>query len=84
MNNKEQKLENKHLTANDANVPVMRRIFSDAQYEWMLRNFPFKLMYRKVPFDGAYIWKPKWGWTKRQIADAENKADELMKGLKWE
>lgn len=80
----ENKASTNDQTQHDAKLPVMRRIFSDAQYEWMLRNLPFRMMYRKVPFDGAYIWKPKWGWTKRQISEAEKKADELMKGLKWE
>lgn len=63
---------------------LIRRIFSDNQYEWMLKNLPLRLMYVKVPFDGTYVWRPRFGFTDKQISEAQAKADELSKGLNWE
>lgn len=82
--NEEQKID-KPQTANSIKQCVMRRIFSDSQYDWMMRNLPFRVMYVHRWIDSQHkMWLPRWGWSKRQIADAEKKTDELMKGLKWD
>ena len=81
----EQKLDNTTEPQHDAKLPVMRGIFSDSQYDWMMRNLPFRVMYVHRWIDSQHkMWLPRWGYSKRQIADAKKKADELMKGLKWE
>jgi hypothetical protein len=63
---------------------IIGRIFSDKQYEWMLRNFPFKLMYKKVPFDGHYLWLPRYGVTKSMKEKAEKQAEKWLNGIKWD
>lgn len=52
-------------------------------YDWMLRNLPFKMMYHKVPFDGAFLWRPRFGWSKSQLEKAKKSAEERFKNIKW-
>lgn len=30
------------------------------------------------------MWFPRWGYSKRQIEDAEKRADERFKNIKWD
>ncbi len=54
-------------------------------YHWMISNLPFKLMYKHCWIDSQHkMWLPRWGWSKRQIADAEKRAKELAENIKWE
>lgn len=65
--------------------PLIRRVFSDTQYEWMLENFPFKLMYVRRWIDTQHqMWFPRWGYTERQMKESEEKAKELYDKIKWE
>ena len=50
----------------------------------MLLNFPRKLMYRKVLFDGQCIWLPRFGFTKSQKSEIEHKAKKIMRELIFE
>lgn len=66
-------------------VFFIRKIFSDSQYNWMMKNLPFRLMYSNRWIDSQHkMWLPRWGWSKKQIEEADKKADELMKKIKWE
>lgn len=56
----------------------------DRIYEWMVENLPFRIMYRKVPFDGSYIWKPRRGWTSKQLVKSEKFAEDMMRKIKWD
>jgi hypothetical protein len=61
------------------------KIFSDSQYDWMIKNLPFRLMYEHRWIDSQHkMWLPRWGWSKKQRADAEKRAEELSKNIKWE
>jgi hypothetical protein len=54
-------------------------------YHWLISNLPFRLMYKHVWIDTQHkMWLPRWGWSKRQIADAEKRAKELDDNIKWE
>jgi len=66
-------------------IPFIRRILSDAQYDWMLKNLPFRLMYSNRYIDSQHqMWFPRWGYSKRQIADAKKRAEEMKKSLKFD
>lgn len=56
------------------------KIIPDNVYEWMLRNFPYKLMYKKVYFGSSFMSVPRF--TKRQIEEVEEKVKEKYKDLK--
>jgi hypothetical protein len=60
------------------------KIISDTFYEWMLRNFPYRLMYRKVYFGSSFISVPKYGYTRKQKKESEERVKEKYKNLKWE
>lgn len=60
------------------------KLISDTFYEWMLRNFPYGLMYKKVYFGSSFISIPRYGFTKRQIEEAEEIVKEKYKDLKFE
>lgn len=62
----------------------MRKILPDSIYEWMLKVLPKKIMWVKTAFDGAYIWVPRWGYTQRQIMEADKYADNLLGKLKFD
>ena len=54
-------------------------------YHWMISNLPYWIMYKHVWIDTQHkMWLPRWGWSKRQIADAEKRAKELAENIKWE
>jgi hypothetical protein len=66
-------------------LPLIKRIFSDNQYDWMMRKFPFRLMYVRRWIDTQHqMWFPRWGYSKRQIENAEKRADEMFKNIKWD
>ncbi len=55
-------------------------IIMGSVYHWMISNLPFRIMYKHVWIDTQHkMWLPRWGWSKRQIADAEKKAKELAR-----
>ena len=64
----------------------IRKFVSDKTYEWMLKHLPFKLMHHKIPFGGATIWTPRWGYTEKQVKDAEEQVElkygNLLKKMK--
>lgn len=54
-------------------------------YHCMISNLPYWIMYKHVWIDSQHkMWIPRWGWSKRQIADAEKRAKELAENIKWE
>jgi hypothetical protein len=54
-------------------------------YHWMISNLPYCIMYKHVWIDTHHkMWLPRWGWSKKQIADAEKRAKELAENIKWE
>lgn len=60
-------------------------LFSHNIYHWMVVNLPFRLMYKQIWIDSQHkIWIPRWGWSKKQIKDADKKAEELNNNIKWE
>ncbi len=64
--------------------PLIRRIFSDSQYEWMLRNLPRRIMFVERAIDTQHtMWFPRWGVTEGQMERAKKWADEMMKKIKW-
>ena len=59
-------------------------IFSDKQYHWMLRKLPFRLMYKHKWIDSQHqIWYPRWGWSKIQMEEAKNSAEQYN-NIKWQ
>lgn len=69
---------------NTTNQPCFLHDFMGSVYHWMISNLPFRIMYKHVWIDTHKMWLPRWGWSKRQIADAEKKAKELAENIKWE
>ena len=58
---------------------------SDAQYDWMLRKLPFRLMYVHKWIDSQHkMWFPRWGWSKIKIEEAKKSVEENWKNIKWE
>ncbi len=61
----------------------IRKIVSERAYEWMLMNLPVKLMFVKRQIDSQHsMWMPRYGYTKRQIQEAEKRASDLINTLK--
>lgn len=66
-------------------LPFIRRILSDSQYDWMLNHFPFRIMYTHKQIDSQHkMWLPRWGWSSKQIDEAGKRAEELRRGIKWD
>ena len=66
------------------NKPLIRRIFSDNQYEWMLKNLPRKIMFVKRSIDTHNtMWFPRWGNTQRQMDESKKWADEMFEKINW-
>jgi len=55
-------------------------------YHWLMMNMPHWIMYKHVHFDSNKykVWVPRWGWSKKQLVDAEAKAKELDEKLDWD
>ena len=54
-------------------------------YHWLIVNLPFRLMYKHVWIDSQHkMWLPRWGWSKKQIENADKKAKELSKNITWD
>lgn len=61
----------------------MPRIKKYDLYHWMTCKLPFRLMYKQVWFDSHKIWIPRFGWSKKQIRDAEKQSKELYENIIW-
>lgn len=72
--------------SNENKAPILRiGAVMGSVYHWMLSNLPFKLMYKHCWIDSQHkMWLPRWGWSKRQIAEAEKRAKYLAENIKWE
>jgi hypothetical protein len=54
-------------------------------YHWMMINLPYYIMYKNVWIDTQHkMWIPRWGYSKKQIKNAEKEADNLMNNMKFE
>jgi hypothetical protein len=54
-------------------------------YHWLISNLPHWIMYKHCLIDSQHkMWLPRFGRSKRQIADAEKRAKELAENIKWE
>jgi hypothetical protein len=63
---------------------MIRKIFSEKQYHWMM-NLPHRVMYTHKWIDTQHkMWFPRWGLSNKQIEDAQKRADELYKSIKWD
>lgn len=49
----------------------------------IISKLPFRLMYKQVWFDLHKIWIPRFGWSKKQIRDAEKQSKELYENIIW-
>ncbi len=59
-------------------------LFSDNQYDWMMNNLPFRLMYHHVYIDSQHkMWLPRWGWSKIQLKKAKERADKLYSNINF-
>jgi hypothetical protein len=57
----------------------------DKIYHWCLINLPKLLMWKKVWVTrSSFIWHPRFGFSKIMVKRAEERANELIKGIKWE
>lgn len=64
---------------------MMRKFLTDRQYLWLLRNLPFKLMYKKVSIDNkSSIWIPRWGYPKCAIDKSKSDADRMYEDIRWD
>lgn len=62
----------------------MRRILENI-YHLMMEKLPFRLMHKRYRMDTQHdIWIPRWGYSKKQLSDADDAADKLNKNIKWE
>ena len=70
---------------NSTNQPCFLHDVMGSVYHWMISNLPYWIMYKHVWIDSQHkMWLPRWGWSKRQIADAEKRAKELSENIKLE
>lgn len=59
--------------------------FKEIFYNWCMENLPFNLMYHQQYIDSQHkMWLPRWGYSRKQLDDAEARAIELMKNVKFE
>ena len=59
-------------------------LFSDKQYDWLLRNLPHRVMYHKRWIDSQHqMWVPRWGASKIMMEEAEKRAEETFKNIKF-
>ena len=58
----------------------------DKIYHWLVtRSYLSKIMYRHIYVDSHHqMWIPRWGWSKRQLKEATDKAEKLAKELNFE
>lgn len=55
-------------------MKILFYTITDSQYNWMMRNLPFRLMYKRVKIDFKYkMWFPRWGYSKEQKEKVEEK-----------
>jgi len=60
---------------------MIRKILSDKQYLWLLRNLPFKFMYKKIFLDEtktSTAWVPRWGYPKYKPKERDLDYDKIM------
>jgi hypothetical protein len=56
----------------------------DSLYDWMIRRLHHRIMYKHVFIDSQHkIWIPRWGHSKRQIQEANKRAEELAARFRW-
>jgi len=54
-------------------------------YHWAITNLPYFIMYKNTWIDTQHkMWLPRWGYSKRQMIDAEKRAKELSDNIKLE
>ena len=54
-------------------------------YHWAITNLPYFIMYKNTWIDTQHkILLPRWGYSKRQMIDAEKRAKELSDNIKLE
>ena len=57
----------------------------DEIYHWLIMNLPHQIMYKHVHVDSQHkMWLPRFGWSKKQISDAMERAEKLDNGINWE
>ena len=62
----------------------MKQIKNDI-YHWMMINLPFKLMYKHCWIDSHHkMWLPRWGLSKKQIENTEQRANEISENIDWD
>jgi len=48
-------------------------------------NLPFKLMYKHCWIDSHHkMWLPRWGLSKKQIENTEQRANEISENIDWD
>ena len=53
-------------------------------YRWLLNNLPQRWMYVERQIDSQHtMWFPRFGYTKKQMEEAKERADKLFNGLKF-
>jgi len=59
--------------------------FKETFYNWCMDNLPYKIMYRYTYIDNIHkMWLPRWGYSRKQLNDAEARAIELIKTIEFE
>jgi len=54
-------------------------------YHWMINNLPCWIMYKHIWIDTQHKTSiPRWGWSKKQITDVEERSKEIERNIKWE
>lgn len=57
----------------------------DKIYYWCMINLPHWIMYKRVWIDSkSKIYIPRWGWSKKQVEKAKDKAEYYYSKIKWE
>jgi hypothetical protein len=50
-----------------------------------MEKLPYKIMYHHRYIDSQHkMWLPRWGYSRKQLNDAEARAIELMKTFEFE
>ena len=64
------------------NLPFIRKVFADNQYDWMLQHLLTRIMYVHTWIDSQHkMWIPRWGVSDKQMVEAEKLASELFEVL---
>lgn len=71
----------KYIEQDEEKELKMNKLKNDI-YHWMIMNLPIRLMYKFTSIDNQHkMWLPRWGWSKKQLLDAEKKVKQKYSNI---